>query len=185
MIDPSFAIGLLVGICVGIAIGTRIGIRMPRLCLVALATGLAVSPAWAAQIDVVVKFADLATALADPVVQQHVSTDAQGNPVFQGDHVIPDIKVWRVSQDVAGTTPGPDGQTIPTVTHTYLPGYFALISLPQIVPALRDHPAVQVVINRDTNTVIRRGTGIGLALLNDMRFAPIYAGATYPWGAWQ
>jgi hypothetical protein len=136
------------------------------------------------QIDVILKFTDLATALADPVVQQHLSTDAQGRlTVPQADHVIPDIKVWRVSQDVAGSITGPDGQSIPTVTHTYLPGYFALVSLPQIVPALRDHPAVQVVINRDTNAVIRRG--ISPALLNDLRFDPVYAGCNYPWGAWQ
>lgn len=137
------------------------------------------------QIDAIVKFTDLATALTDPVVQQHASRDAQGNLVFQNDHVIADIKVWRVSQDVNGATTGPDGQTIPTVTHTFLSGYFALISLPQIIPALRDHPAIQVVINRDANTIIRRGIGINLALLNDMCFAPIYMGCTYPWGAWQ
>src|SRR4051794_25257678 len=121
------------------------------------------------QIDAILKFADLATVLADPVVQQHTSMDGQGNPVFQGDHVIPDIKVWRASQDVAGTATGPDGQTYPTVTHTYLSGYYALVSLPQIVPALRDHPAVQVVINRDSNAVIRRT--VSLAVLNDLRFS--------------
>lgn len=121
------------------------------------------------QIDAILKFTSLAAALADPVVQQHVGDDQQ--QTFMSDHVIPNLQVWRDSQDVAGV-------------HTYLLGYYALISLPRIVSALRDHPAVQVVINRADNTVVRRGTGIGLALLNDLRFSPIYAGCAYPWGAW-
>lgn len=134
------------------------------------------------QIDAILKFTDLATALVDPIVQQHVSTDAQGNPIFAGDHVIPDLKVWRNSQDTTQTVTGPGGQQYQQTVHNYLTGYYALISMPRVVLSLRDHSALQVVITRDNNTVLKRN--VTFALLNDLRFEPIYAGCNYPWGAW-
>jgi hypothetical protein len=90
------------------------------------------------QYDAVLKYATRADAINDPNVQQHM--DAL-RTLFAADRVIPDIKVWRASQD----TINGDG----SVTHNYLAGYFVLISLPRLVVALRDDAAVQVVIDRD------------------------------------
>lgn len=125
------------------------------------------------QIDVVLKFADLATAKADPAVRNHMD-DLQ--EMFAADRVIPNIKIWRASQDVGGV-------------HNYVAGWYALISLDHIVPALRDHAAVALVIDRDkanariAGAVIR--STVGAAVLQDMRMEPVFAGCDYPWGAWQ
>jgi hypothetical protein len=144
-----------------------------RLALAALLL-LAAPPARADQYDAVLKYATRADALADPNVQQHM--DAL-RTLFAGDRVIPDIKVWRASQD------NPDG------THNYLAGYFVLISLPRLVVALRDDTAVQVVIDRDLANqglpgAIVRST-VGAVVLQDIRFEPVFAGSSYPWGQWQ
>lgn len=127
------------------------------------------------QIDVILRFASLAAAKADASVRQHYDAIED---LFAGDRVIPNIKVWRASQDVAGT----DGEGNPTVTHTYLTGWFVLVSLPRLVPALRDHAAVQVVINGETNEIIRKT--VTNAVMQDLRFEPVFAGRDYPWGNW-
>ena len=140
------------------------------------------APAFADQIDVILKFADMATAKADFVVASHYDAVQDA---FAGDRVIPNVKVWRASQDVGGT----DGQGNPTVTHTFLPGYFVLISLPRVVPALRDHAAVQIVINRDKANARQAGMTlrktVSDVVMQDLRFSPVFAGFDPPWGAWQ
>jgi hypothetical protein len=144
-----------------------------RFILVAFLALLAL-PARADQYDAVLKYVSLAAALADPVVQQHYSLL---NSAWFQDHVIPDIKVWRASQD------NPDG------THNYLAGYFVLVSLPRLVVALRDDAAVQVVINRDLANAGMAGaivrSTVGAVVLQDLRFEPVFAGSNYPWGQWQ
>ncbi len=126
------------------------------------------------QIDVVLKFTSLAAAKADPVVQQHY--DAIEN-LFAQDRVIPGLQVWRASQDVGGA-------------HTFLPGWFLLISLEsgRIPNALRDHDAVQCVINRDKANARQAGAiirkTVSDAVMQDLRFQPVFAGSDYPWGAW-
>ncbi len=147
-----------------------------------LAALLLAAPAFADQIDVVLKFADVATAKADAVVLSHYDAVQDA---FAGDRVIPNVKVWRTSQDVAGT----DAQGNPTVTHTYLPGFFVLISLPRVVPELRDHAAVQVVIDRDKANARQAGMilrkTVTNAVMQDLRWSPVFAGSDYPWGAWR
>lgn len=126
-------------------------------------------------IDVVLKFTSLAAAKADPVVQQHYDAIED---LFALDRVIPNVKVWRASQDVGGV-------------HTYLSGWYALISLEsgRIPNSLRDHEAVQVVIDRDKANARQPGaiirSTVGAAVLQDIRFQPVFAGSDYPWGAWQ
>ncbi len=129
----------------------------------------------ATQIDVVLKFASLAAAKADPVIQQHRDTVED---LFAEDRVIPNMQVWRASQDVNGV-------------HTPLSGWFLLISLEsgRIPNALRDHASVQVVINRDKANARQAGaiirSTVSQALLQDLRFQPVFAGSDYPWGNWQ
>jgi hypothetical protein len=124
-------------------------------------------------IDALVKFADLATAQADPVVQQHM--DAL-HTLFRADYVLADVKVWRASQDVGNV-------------HTFLTGWFVLISLPSLTPAaiaLRDHAALQVCIDADKAKLRQAGmvlkSNVG-GILQDVRMGPIFAGRDYPFGA--
>jgi len=130
---------------------------------------------FADQIDVVLKFASRAAARSDPIVSQHYDVMQD---LFAQDRVIPDLKVWRMSQDVNGA-------------HTMLPGWFLLVSLQsgRVPDALRDHPAVQIVINRDKANARQAGaiirSTVSAALLQDLRFEPMFAGSDYPWGAWQ
>lgn len=136
------------------------------------------------QIDVMLKFASLAAAKADPVVQRYTALDDAQQSQFMPDLVIPDVKVWRASQDVAGT----DAEGNSMVTHTYLTGYYVLVSLPQVVTALRDNPAVQVAVDRDKMNSRQTGmvlkSNVTTPVLQDLRFQPVYAGMNPPWGAW-
>ena len=133
------------------------------------------------QIDVVLKFASLSAAKADPVVQKYRD---EIEDLWAGDSVIPNIKVWRVSQDIHGT----DSEGNPTVTHTYQSGWFVLVSLPRIVNALRDHAAVQFAVDREKMNAREAGMvlrkTVSDAVLNDFRFEPVFAGMNPPWGAW-
>jgi len=134
------------------------------------------------QIDAVFRFNSLADAVADPTVQQYMD---QLRTLFLTDQAITDLQVWRVSQDVAGVSP--DG--IPIVTHSYLGGFYLYVSLPRVVLSLRDHPNLQVAIDRDAANTRRPGmilkSNLTNAVLQDVRFQPVFAGADYPWGAWQ
>lgn len=121
-------------------------------------------------IDYFLKFADEATAKA--ALAQHL--DAAGN--WGASYVIGGITVWRNSQDVG-------------ITHTPLAGFFMLVSLPTIVPALRDAAAVQVVIDRDMAKARQVGavikSNLSAPLLQDIRIAPVFAGTDLPYGAMQ
>lgn len=120
-------------------------------------------------IDYFLKFADEATALA--ALQQF--TNRTDWPL---DYCIPGIQLWRVSQDVAGV-------------HTFLPGFFVLVSLRNLVPALRDLAAVQVVIDRDKGNAGQVGavvkSNVSNLILQDIRIAPVFAGINLPYGAFQ
>jgi hypothetical protein len=128
------------------------------------------------QIDVMLKFATRAAALADPVVAQYLSKDDQGQDQFQTNDVLPNMRLWRASQDINGV-------------HTYLTGYYILVSLPQTIPSLRDHSAIQVAADRDKMNARQAGmilrTAIPMGTLQDIRFEPVFAGMDPPWGAWR
>lgn len=122
------------------------------------------------QIDVILRFTSRAAAKDDPAVRAYLRrNEADTDDDFAPDAIIPNVKVWRASQDVNGV-------------HNYLAGFFVLVSLPRIVPALRDHDAVQVVINADTNAVLRKT--VSNAVMQDLRFEPVFAGSNYPFGNW-
>jgi hypothetical protein len=137
------------------------------------------------QIDAMFKFASLAAAKADPVVQHYMSLDDSQQAQFQLNIIIPGVQVWRASQDVIGT----DADGNPTVTHTLLPGYFIFVSADHVISELRDHPALQVAVDRDKMNARQVGmvlkSTITNSLLQDLRFQPIYAGMNPPWGSWQ
>jgi hypothetical protein len=132
-------------------------------------------------IDALLNFTSLAAAKADPVLLAHMDQ----LQAWRGSYVLPDVKSWRVSQDVAGT----DADGNPKVTHVYRTGWTLMISLPQVVPALFNHAALIVMIDRDR--VIANQTGqilkanVTTPVMQDTRWEPVFAGVEYPWGNWK
>lgn len=125
-------------------------------------------------IDAVLSFPSAAAARNDPVLAAHLTTLQS----WVGSYVLPGIRLWRNSQDVAGT----DADGNPKITHTYLPGWSILISRPNVVGALRNHANLQFMVDSDAGTVIR--ATINQTVMQDIRMEPIFAGRNYPWGAW-
>lgn len=132
--------------------------------------------------DYYLKFADEATAKTTLAAYLTPDGDWPGNVLRTGGPGGADLKFWRASQDVAGT----DADGNPTVTHSYLPGFFILYSDMRLIPALRDAAFVQVVLDRDK--AIKRQAGgvikstVPIALLKDLRWSPVWAGDSPPWG---
>ena len=126
------------------------------------------------QVDAVLKFSSLAAAKADPVVQRYYDAVLD---LFAESMLIPNVKVWRASQDVNGV-------------HTFLSGWYALISIETkgLPDDVKNHAAIQVVIDRDKANARQVGaiirSTVSAALLQDLRFQPVFAGSDYPWGAW-
>ena len=120
-------------------------------------------------IDYFFKFTNEAAALADAE-----GTAFYRDGAWNTDRVIPDVKVWRASQDVDGV-------------HTYLAGWFCIVSINREMPALLSHASLQLALSR--GKLNRREAGgvlvrnVSLALLADIRFEPVFAGADYPFGA--
>lgn len=130
-------------------------------------------------IDSILNFASAQAAKDDPVLAAHMDQLL----AWRGSYVIPNLKVWRVSQDVSGTVNGE-----PFVRHVYIPGWSLLIALPNAASALLNHANLRVTIDRD-RAIARRGGQIIKAnvtntIMQDTRFEPIFMGADYPWGAW-
>ncbi len=125
------------------------------------------------QIDYILRFASRAAAKADAVVGLQTVNDDQGAKQWLASNAV-EVTVWRDSQDVGGV-------------HTPLSGFYVLISLDQIVPALRDHAAAQLVIDRDMMNARTPGfvlkSGVSNAILQDLRISPIFAGMNPPWGS--
>lgn len=130
-------------------------------------------------IDYILKFADEATAKA--ALASRLKADDQGVTQWPTDYCLPGITIWRTSQDVS------DGQG--GFIHTPLVGFFILISLPNILPALRDLAVVQVVIDRELARTRTIGavikSNVTNAILQDIHFSPVYAGSDFPFGSMQ
>lgn len=123
-------------------------------------------------IDYFFKFTNVAAAKADPVVQQNMDTL---RTIWRNDYVLVDLQVWRPSQDVAGPN---DSFGNPTVIHTFLTGWFVMVSLPNQVPVLLNHSALQFALDRDGPPyVIKNNIG---AVMQDVRVSPIFMGSHYP-----
>lgn len=89
------------------------------------------------------------------------------------DRVLPNVKAWRPSQDVGGV-------------HTYLTGWYAIISLPRQVQVLLNASALAFCLDRDAANasqpfVIRNNIG---AIIQDVACEPIFAGSNYPIGGY-
>lgn len=133
------------------------------------------------QIDYFFRWASEADAKQDALMlADYLNVDPQ-NPTVRDwarDRTLPNVKAWRVSQDVHN----PDG----TVTHTYLAGWFAIISIPRQVTVLLNASALAFCLDRDACLVgqpfvIRNNIG---AVITDVGCEPIFAGSKYPIGGY-
>ena len=146
-----------------------------RFAVAALLSLLA-SAAQADNIDYFFKFTSAAQAETDIALAQHYVT-SQG---WDQSIIFANISVWRPAQD----TTDANGN----VTHTYLPGYYIMASLPApVVPAAFNDNKIVVIINRDTNAVLKDNldTSAPYTALNALAFSPVPAGTSYPFGAFQ
>lgn len=129
-------------------------------------------------IDYFFKFLTEAAAIADAAGSIYYTSTAKWN----ADRVVPDLQIWRNSQDVAG----PLVNGVPTIVHTLLTGWFGVVSLDHIDATLLNHAALQVALDRDKAAaglpaILK--SNVTTAMLNDLRFQPVFAGASYPFGA--
>lgn len=106
-------------------------------------------------IDYALKFADEPTAIAAaqslrPQLSRGLWTTASDSGSWSVDHVVPNLKVWRPSQDTTQTVIGRDGGQTQIVVHSYLAGWFAVISAETNAPiqVLLNSSALQFALNR-------------------------------------
>lgn len=94
-------------------------------------------------------------------------------------HVIPNVRAWRPSQDVAGV----DSQGNPMVTHNYQTGWYAIVAITSDVPipALLNSANLAFALNRTKREagqafVIKNNLGV---IINDIAVAPLPAMNNY------
>ncbi len=128
-------------------------------------------------IDYFFKFTDEASAIADASGTIYYSAGfTLRSVVYPGTwnpyRTIPNLQVWRTSQDIGGV-------------HSFLPGWFGMIMVPQTIPALTNHSALQLAIDREAISAGQPGIlkCNVTAILQDLRFQPVPMGSQYPFGA--
>ena len=101
----------------------------------------------------VLAFTSEAEAQADPVVGSWWREGADGEPgSWDASVCIPNIKCWDVREDMT-TEVETDGATVPITTHTYLTGWWLCIGLPEVNPALRDHPCLRLLADNHAREI--------------------------------
>ena len=109
-------------------------------------------------IDYAFKFADEASAITaalslNPQLSRNLYMQTGDNPVagsWNLDHVIPNVKVWRPSQDTTQTMTDSKGAQLQIVIHTYLSGWFAIVAANTETPiqVLFNASQLQFALNR-------------------------------------
>lgn len=131
--------------------------------------------------DYLLRFPSRPDAVRDSAMQRDALAD-----LFAMDHVVSDVRTWQANKD---RQDGRDELGEVLVRHDYDQGYALLVSLPDLVPELRYHPATILVVEREranaraANAVIM--TTLPPGHLRQLRFEPVPAGADYPWGNWR
>ena len=128
-------------------------------------------------IDYFFHFTNEAEAKANALMlADHLGTEiTPGVRNWLTDHVLPNVRAWRVSQDVISGTP-------PVTTHTYLSGWFAIVSLNRQVDILLNAAPLAFALDRDGPPyVIKNNIG---ALITDIGCEPVFAGSHYPLGGY-
>lgn len=101
----------------------------------------------------------------------HVSSS--GLRDWARDRVLPDVKVWRPSQDIISSG---------AVVHSYLAGWSAIVALAQPRDILTNASALAFALNREGPPyVIKNNIG---AIISDVACEPIFAGSHYPIGGY-
>jgi hypothetical protein len=136
-------------------------------------------------IDYFFRWANTAEAKADVLMLADHLGPASNTGVrdWMYDHVLPNVKAWRPSQDTFANTII-NGITIQTVTHNYLSGWFAIIAANKQVPVLLNASALGFALDRDACNegkpfVIKNNIG---AVIKDVAVEPVFAGSNYPMG---
>jgi hypothetical protein len=127
-------------------------------------------------IDYFMRFTDEAEAISEAVAYGKLgSYDNSSPPIWRWntDHVLPNCKAWRVSQDVIVGSP-------PSVVHSYITGWLCIVALHGINQTLLNHPKMSFALNRDGPPYVIRNT-IG-TIIQDIAAEPIFAGSHYPLG---
>lgn len=89
------------------------------------------------------------------------------------DHVLPDVKVWRPSQDIVSSG---------SIVHSYLTGWSAIVSLNNQVNILLNSSQLAFALDRNGPPyVIKNNIG---AIISDVACSPIFAGSHYPIGGY-
>ncbi len=124
-------------------------------------------------IDHLLRFADEATAKADPVVGTYFVSDGQGGGVWRGDVCISAASVYQVTD----TDPQP------------YPGWFIVISLPNVSADLQGVAAngCRLITDRRAanlgqDFVLYTAPDIETDFLSVGRIEPLFAGSNYPFG---
>lgn len=121
-------------------------------------------------IDYFFRWTNEAEARADALaLAEFLSSDSGAGRSWLRDHVLPNVQVWRPSQDVGGI-------------HTYLTGWSAIVALNQPRDVLLNASALAFALNRDGPPYILKNN-IG-AIISDVACSPIFAGSHYPIGGY-
>lgn len=84
---------------------------------------------------------------------------------------LPNVKVWRPSQDTG---------TPPNVVHTYLTGWFGILSLDHIEDVIINDNSLAFALDRDGPPYVLKNN-IG-NIITDVAVSPLFAGSHYPLG---
>jgi hypothetical protein len=137
-------------------------------------------------IDYFFRWANTAEAKADVLMlADHLNPPSNtGIRDWKNDHVLPNVKAWRPSQDTYANTVVLEGQQVQVVVHNYLSGWFAIIAANGRVPVLLNADALGFALDRDACNegkpfVIKNNIG---AVIRDVAVEPVFAGSNYPMG---
>ena len=116
------------------------------------------------------RWTDEASAKADAwTLAQHFGYSSTSAWNWATEHVLPNVKAWRPSQDSSGV-------------HTYQPGWFCIVSTPNPVSAIMNSTRLAFALDRDGPPYLLKNN-IG-AVITDIAVEPIFAGSHYPVGGY-
>jgi len=100
--------------------------------------------------------------------------------------VLPNVKAWRISQDVFSADSPPV-----FLRHTYLAGWFAILAMDEVLNAILNDNNLAFALDRDAANhqgdsprppiVVKNNIG---AIIQDIGVEPLFAGSNYPMGGW-
>ena len=140
-------------------------------------------------IDHLLRFNTEAAAQGDPVVGRYwTPASGDGPGAWRGDVCIPGVSCYAVTGTETVTDPQ-TGQSYQREVRSVFPGWWIVIALATLDPALRDLPggACRLIADRDAagrgETFVRYlASDIDPASLAASRVEPSFAGSDYPFG---